>query len=159
MKKLVFALTMSICGSAFAAEPELKPAQEEAKASFDESLEDPLKAMNESCGTKIVLKTDFQNFKSEEWNGKGVYSWCQNVVQTIGGMCKDRPAYKKALTKKLTGISCVFAGAKPAQKKDGTNDGTLRNMSFDKGVFTFNMFPDATNISDNTKAVIEKALN
>lgn len=159
MKKLLFALTLSLSGLAFAAEPELKPAQEEAKQAFDEGIEEMLKTVNERCGTKIVVKTDFQNFKTDEWAGRGTYSWCTEVLNVFSGMCNDRPAYKKAIAKKLTGVSCVFAGAKGAEKKDGTNDRTKRNMSFEKGVFTFNMFPDAVNIQDNAKEIVEKALN
>ena len=81
----------------FAAEPELKPAQEEAKAVFDQAMEEPLKALNEKCGTKVTVKSDYQNFKDADWQGKAHYSWCQPVVEAITSMCSDRPAYKKAI--------------------------------------------------------------
>ena len=74
-------------------------------------------------------------------------------------MCADRPAYKKVIAKKLTGVSCLFAGVKPKEKKDGSSDFTLRNMSFDKGVFTFHIHAEQANAADSAKATLEKALN
>lgn len=158
-RKLLCVAVVSLATVAFAGDPELKPAQEEAKGQFDQTMEESFKAMNEKCGTKATLKSDFHNYKEADWSGKAYYSWCQPVVDAIASMCADRPAYKKALSKKLTGVSCLFGGVKPAEKKDGTNDATLRNMSFDKGVFTFHMYGDATNVSENTRATVEKALN
>lgn len=61
--------------------------------------------------------------------------------------------------KKLTAVSCSFAGVKPAEKNDGSNGFTLRNMSFEKGTFTVHLHPDLANIGDNAKATFEKALN
>ncbi len=159
MKKLAIAAALGLSTFAFADEPDLKPAQEEAKAKFDEAIEEPLKDMNAKCGTKVTVKTDYQNFKGDEWSGMAFYSWCNAVPEAIGSMCADRPAYKKALAKKLTSISCLFAGVKPKDKKDGSNDFTLRNMSFEKGAFIFYMSKDMANLNDNVKATIEKALN
>jgi hypothetical protein len=159
MKNVFLAAVVCVSGLAFAAEPELKPAQEEAKAKADEAMEEPLKALNEACGTKVTVKTDYENFKEADWSGMGFYGWCPNAVETITAMCKARPAYQKALSKKLTGISCLFAGVKPAEKKDGSNEFTLRNMTFEKGTFVFRIHKNSTNITDNTKATIEKALN
>lgn len=160
MKNLFVAALFSVSSFALAAEPELKPAQEEAKAKSDDALEEPLKALNEKCGTKIAaVKTDYENFKEADWSGTGFYGWCPDAIQAITAMCESRPAYKKALSKKLTGIACLFAGVKPKEKKDGSNDFTLRNMSFEKGVFTFHISKDEANLGDNTKATFEKALN
>ncbi len=86
------------------------------------------------------------------------YSWCDPVVEGITALC-ERSAYKKAIAKKLTGIQCLFAGVKPRQKEDGSNEGTLRNMSFEKGQFIFRMSKDSANVGDNAKTVMEKALN
>lgn len=160
MKKLLFAAVFSFAAASFAAEPELKPAQEEAKGKFDEAIEAPLKDLNEKCGTKIAtVKSDYENFKDADWSGRAFYSYCPDAVTAIASMCEARPAYKKAIAKKLTGVACLFAGVKPKDKKDGSNDFTLRNMSFDKGTFTFRLHPDAANIGDNAKATLEKALN
>lgn len=160
MKNVFIAAALSVSCVAFAGEPELKPAQEEAKAKSDEALVEPLKALNEKCGTKIAaVKTDYENFKEADWVGVGFYSWCPYAMEAITAMCTERPAYKKALSKKLTGISCLFAGVKPKDKKDGSNEYTLRNMSFEKGVFTFHIEKDTSNIGDNAKATVEKALN
>ncbi|MBS1153837.1 MAG: hypothetical protein H6Q89_5535, partial [Myxococcaceae bacterium] len=65
----------------------------------------------------------------------------------------------KVISKKLTGISCLFAGVKPKDKKDGSSDFTLRNMTFEKGVFVFRIHPDEANVADSAKATLEKALN
>ncbi len=160
MKNVVIAAALSVSCLAFAAEPELKPAQEEAKGKFDEAIEEPLKALNEKCGTKITtVKSDYENFKEADWPGTAFYSWCPSAMEAITSMCEARPAYKKAIAKKLTGISCLFAGVKPKDKKDGSNEYTLRNMSFEKGVFIFHIEKDEANLGDNAKAVFEKALN
>lgn len=160
MKNVFVAAVLSVSFVAFSAEPELKPAQEEAKGKSDEALEESLKGLNEKCGTKIAaVKTDYENFKEADWSGTAFYSWCPTAIDAITAMCADRPAYKKALSKKLTGISCLFAGVKPKDKKDGSNEYTLRNMSFEKGVFTFRIEKDEGNIADNAKATLEKALN
>lgn len=159
MKKLAIAAVLGLSTFAIAEEPDLKPAQEEAKGQFDEAIEAPLKDMNAKCGTKVTVKSDFQNFKGDDWKGMAFYSWCNAVPEAIGSMCAERPAYKKVLAKKLTTISCLFAGVKPKDKKDGSNDFTLRNMSFEKGTFTFTMDKDQANLNDNVKATLEKALN
>jgi hypothetical protein len=160
MKKLFVALTLSLSALAFA-EIELKPAQEEAKEKFENEIADAVKAMNEKCGTKVVVKTDFQNFKEADWSGTSVSSYCVPVAETLAEMCESRPAYKKVLSKKLTGVSCLFAGVKPAKKDDGSsNAATQRNMSFEKGVFTYTMSPVGhANLAENAKATMEKALN
>ncbi len=162
MKNVFVAAVLSMSCLAFAAEPEpeLKPAQEEAKGKFDEALADPLKALNEKCGTRITtVKTDYENFKEADWPNTAFYTWCPSAIEAITSMCESRPAYKKVISKKLTGISCLFAGVKPKEKKDGSNEYTLRNMSFEKGVFIFHIEKDESNLSDNAKATFEKALN
>ena len=158
MKKLLpLVLVASVPALAFAVD--LKPAQEEAKAKFDEAMEAPLKALNEKCGTKVTMKSDYENYKESEWSGSSYYSWCDGAVEAIATMCESRPAYKKVLSKKLTGFQCLFAGVKPKEKKDGSNEFTLRNMSFSNGTFVFHISKDNANISDNAKTTMEKALN
>ncbi|CAM4505645.1 hypothetical protein D7Y27_07890 [Corallococcus sp. AB004] len=157
--KHVFAVVTLLSTSAFA-EEDLKPAQEEAKAKLEEEIEDDLKATNDKCGTKLEVKTDFQNFKTDDWSGTSFSSYCEAVIQEIGSMCENRPAYKKVIAKKVTGVACLFGGVKPVEKKDGSNDATLRNMSLDKGVFTYHMSSKGhANLGDNTKATLEKAFN
>jgi hypothetical protein len=156
--KHVFAAVVLLSTSAIAEEEDLKPAQEEAKASFDEQMQAALKSANEKCGTKLTVTSDFKNFKADEWANTSFGSYCESVVQGIESMC-ERPAYKKAIAKKLTGVSCLFSGAKPAQKDDGSNGATLRNMSVEKGVFVYHLQKDHANLGDNTKATLEKAFN
>jgi len=158
MRKLLpLVLVAFVPALAFAVD--LKPAQEEAKAKFDEAMADPMKALNEKCGTKVTIKSDYENYKEADWAGSGYYGWCQPAVEAITAMCEERPAYKKAISKKLTGFSCLFSGGKPKDKKDGTNDFTLRNMGFAGGTFTFHISKDNSNVKDNAKATMEKALN
>lgn len=159
MKKLLTAAVLSL--SFFAhADAELKPAQEEAKEKFDTEVVDGLKSMNDKCGTKVTIKTDFEHFKEADWSGTSVSSYCTSVTQAIGAMCEARPAYKKIIAKKLTGVSCLVGGVKAAKKDEPSNAATQRNMSFDKGVFTYTMSPVGhANLEDNAKATLEKALN
>jgi hypothetical protein len=160
MKLRVIAAAIAFATAAWADEPDLKPAQEEAKAKADEAIEPSLKALNEKCGTSIkAVKMDYENFTEATWSGRAFYSWCPGAVDAIADMCTARPAYKKALGKKLTGVSCLFKGVKGPEKNDGSSTLTLRNMSFEKGVFTFRLHPDAANVADSTKETLEKALN
>ncbi len=160
MKRTFFVAVLALSSFAFAAEPELKPAQEEAKEKSDAALADSIKELNEKCGTKLTTaKTDYENFKQPEWVNVSHASWCSTAVDAIAAMCAERPAYKKAIGKKLTGVSCLFTGVKAKEKADGSNDYTLRNMSFEKGVFIFHIEKDQSNIYDNARATLEKVLN
>lgn len=160
MRKLFVAVVLSLSSFAVAAEPELKPAQEEAKEKFDTELEGALKTLNEKCGTKLkTAKSDYENFSTELWSGRSHYSYCPDAISAVAAMCAERPAYAKAIGKKLTAVSCLFTGVKPAEKNDGSNAFTLRNMSFENGTFTVHLHPDLANIGDNAKATFEKALN
>jgi hypothetical protein len=149
--------------TALAAEPELTPAQEEWKGKDDEANEPALKALNEKCGGKVTLKTDYQNLKNmKDWtdNSYNPYGFCANYINAVAAMCESRPAYKKSLGKKLSTFSCTFAGAK-AKAKEETNDFAQKQMTFKAGTFTVILNPlgGFTNIDDNVKAVVEKALN
>jgi hypothetical protein len=152
---------------ALAAEPDLTPSQEEWKAKDDEANEPALKALNEKCGSKATLKTDFQNLKNmKDWtdNSYNPYGFCANYITAVASMCDARPAYKKALGKKLTAISCTFVGAKAKTKdeeKGSSNDFAQKHITFKGGTFTVILNPlgGFTNIDDNVKAIIEKALN
>ncbi|MFY2559684.1 hypothetical protein ACN469_18760 [Corallococcus terminator] len=156
--KFAFAAVALLSLSAFA-EEDLKPAQEEAKAAFEEQTSAVLQAANDKCGTKLAVKTDFQNFKTEDWPNTSFSSYCEGAINAVTAMC-ERPAYKKAIAKKVTGVSCLFGGVKPADKKDtSTNGATLRNISLEKGTLTYHMSRDHVNIEDNIKAALEKALN
>ncbi|MBK8010525.1 MAG: hypothetical protein IPK13_04200 [Deltaproteobacteria bacterium] len=141
------------------ASPELKPFQEEAKADFDEAMAEPLKAANEACGLKLTVTSEYEKFDAKEWSGRAHYSWCVPVLEQIKSLCEKRPAYKKVLVKKLKSVSCVFSGVKPAEKKDGSSDFTIRNMEFKGSAFVFHMATNQANVGDSAKTVLEKALN
>ena len=158
MKLYLVASVMTIAATAFA--EDLTPAQEEAKALFDEKTSEAVEQLNESCGTKATVSCDFTYFKPDVWaRGTQPYDQCELVLQTIDRMCKDRPAYKKALGKSLATVRCVFTGVKPKQKKDGSADHVLRNMSFAHGVFTLRMTPELTNVEEGTQKTVERSLN
>ncbi|MDC0711589.1 hypothetical protein POL68_24175 [Stigmatella sp. ncwal1] len=156
--KLVFAAATLLLSTSAFAEEDLKPAQEEAKAAFEEQIEEYLKPTNEKCGTKLTVKADFENFKAETWSASTFASYCGSVLEGIQSMC-ERPAYKKAISKKVKSVACLLAGAKPAEKNDGSNGAALRNMSLSNGVFTYHASQDQANLSDNTKTTLEKAFN
>jgi hypothetical protein len=154
----LFAALVSVALPAWA-DDDLKPAQEEAKEGFEKGIEDPLKAMNDKCGTKLKIAADWKNFDAAAWSGTSYTSYCQSVVDGVAKIC-ERSAYKKIVAKKISGIACLFKGGSPQGPKDGSNDATLRSMSVDKGVFTYKMLKDAhSNISDNTVATFEKTFN
>jgi hypothetical protein len=168
MKRLYPAILVSVFASslALAEEPELTPAQEEWKEKDDEANGPAMKNLAEKCGGKVTLKTDYQNLKNiKDWtdNSYNPYGFCANYIEAVASMCADRPAYKKALGKKLTAISCTFLGAKPKTKEEeklGSNEFSQKHIVFNKGTLTITLNPPAlVNISDNVKAVIEKALN
>jgi hypothetical protein len=157
MKKVLVAMFV-VAGFAFA--EDLKPAQEEGKEAFEKETADSLKALNEKCGTKATITADFANFDAEKWSGVSYPSYCRDVVDAVAEMCSSKPAYKKVIAKKLTQVACLFKGAKPAQKDDGSNGATLRNMSFNKGVFTLFLDKDTNaNLGENVRTTLTKALN
>lgn len=158
MNKLT--VLLAICLIPTVAFADLAPAQEEAKTAFEEETADSLASLNEHCGTKIAVTADFENYNADVWaSGIQPQALCKLVITTVDYMCRDRPPYKKAIPKTLSTIKCAFTGVKPAQKKDGTNDFTLRNMALAKGVFTLHMHKDMLNVEQNSQATVEKTLN
>jgi hypothetical protein len=157
MKRVVFAALFST--SVLAAEPALKPAQEEGKAKAEARLEKPLQTLNEKCGTSVAVKTDYENFDGALWKTKAHFAWCPEVVSALAAMCADRPAYKKALSSNFKAISCLFSGVVAREPKEGNAQFALRNMSFENGVLTFHLHPEQANIGESTRKVVEKGLN
>jgi len=159
MTKLAIVFVIAACLPAVVRADDLTPAQDEARIVFEEETSNALGEMNAQCGTKAAITVDWKNFKPAAWErGIQPQALCKLVVTEIGYMCRDRPPYKKALAKQLKGVSCVFAGVQPKQKKDGTNDFTRRNMSFAKGRFTLRMHGELVNVEDNTKFTVEKTI-
>jgi hypothetical protein len=154
-------LTVFCCFSALTFAQELKPAQEEAKGQFETRIASSLKSMNEKCGTAVQIKTDFENFQADDWKGTSFGAYCAAVTDAMAQTCASRPAYKKGLAKRLTGVSCLFGGVQKAEPKDSANAKTLRNMSFENGVFVYRMSKSISggNIAGNTQTVLAKTLN
>ncbi|MBK8010021.1 MAG: hypothetical protein IPK13_01620 [Deltaproteobacteria bacterium] len=158
---LTMALTfasLSLAATASAA-PELKPFQEEAKAKFDESMEEPLKAANKACGITLTVASEYEKFDAETWKGRWHYGWCVPVLEEIEKMCASRPAYKKALAKKLKSVRCLFSGVEARDKKDSSTVWTRKNMSVKDGTFIFHMDKEQANLNVAAKEALEAALN
>ncbi|MCB9652890.1 MAG: hypothetical protein H6729_02010 [Deltaproteobacteria bacterium] len=134
-----------------AAEPELKPSQEEAKADFDEEMAPVLKNANEKCGTKIVLKSDYSHFVKANWAGYAHYSYCKPVLDAIASLC-ERPAYKKVMAKKINTVSCVFAGDKPPKK-------IAEALKIEGGTITFILDKTLGSSASSISPFIEEALD
>lgn len=149
---------------------ELKPFQKEARLSFEKSISSALKDANAACGTRLKVKTNFNWFDPKDWDGVGYEDSCKEVLRGITAMC-ERPEYKKALAKKVTGVACLFTwdlsqialyGAHAPEpsdtKKAGTNDTKPRNVSLSKGLLMYQMHKGDKAIADDTRAVLEDAL-
>lgn len=159
MKNLVLTAAALFAFTAFA-DDDLKPAQEEAKEAFEKDLEDNLKSANEKCGTKLAMPTvDWKNYSKEAVGNISVSSYCSSaLLDTLSSLC-DRPAYKKVIVKKVTALRCNVSGGKPAAKDQNYNTHTQAHITLDKGVFSYTLHKDHSNLTDNGKAVLEKAFN
>ncbi|RYZ41065.1 MAG: hypothetical protein EOO71_13515 [Myxococcaceae bacterium] len=172
--KSVFTAMVLLSTSALADE-KLNPIQKEAKASFEKSISSALDAANTACGTRLKVKTRFHLFNPEEWEGASYAASCSEVLKGVASLC-ERPASKKAIARKVTGVACLFPppplfpkgtqpalfGAldcdHPANKKACDNDSAPRHIRFWKGVLTYDMRKDDANIADTTRAVLEEAM-
>ena len=159
LKLETLCLAVALTAAPAFADDDLKPAQEEMKDKFEKEIEAPLRALNDACGTKLKLTVDWKNFDVEVWSSSlSSVSYCQGAIEGVAKAC-ERPAYKKAIAKKVTGVACLFKGAsKPTDKDTSENNATLRSMSIDKGVFTYKMLiNDHSNLTDHAVTTIEKA--
>lgn len=157
MKRFLVAAALLTSFAVFA-DDDLKPAQEEAKEKFENEMADSLKAMNEKCGTKLSVTVDWKNFSASAVEGISVSGYAQDaLVNALSSLC-DRPAYKKIIAKKVTGLKFNLAGGKP-QGKESSTEHSQAHFKFDKGVFSYTFEKSTSNLSDNGKAVLEKAFN
>lgn len=159
MKNVVLTAAVLFAFAAFA-DDDLKPAQEEAKEAFEKDIEANLKAANEKCGTKLAIPTvDWKNYSKEAIGNTSLSSYCgAALIDTLSSLC-DRPAYKKAIVKKVTSLRCNVAGGKAPAKDENYNAHTQAHIKIDKGVFSYTFHKDHSNLTDNGKAVLEKAFN
>lgn len=160
MKHLILAAAVLCSFSAFADDDDLKPAQEEAKEAFESELGDNVKSTNEKCGTKFTTPTvDWKNYSKEAIGNISISSYCSAaLLDTLTSLC-DRAAYKKVIVKKVTSLKCNLAGGKAPAKDENYNAHTQAHMKLDKGVFSYTFHKDHSNLTDNGKAVLEKAFN
>ncbi len=131
----------------------LKPFQKEASDKFDAEVKASHDDAEKACGTKFAIKTNFDEFKQEDWAGNSVSSRCVEMFSTLGREC-GKPAYKGEVVKRISEVQCLFGG-----KSGNNNEGTKANISVTGKAFVFKMHPDNVNLSDNTQTVLEKALN
>jgi hypothetical protein len=159
MKNVVLTAAALFAFTAFA-DDDLKPAQEEAKEAFEKEIADNLKSANEKCGTKLAIPTvDWKNYTTEAIGNTSLSSYCgAALIDTLSSLC-DRPAYKKAIAKKVTALRCNVAGGKAPAKDENYNAHTQAHIKLDKGVFSYTFHKDHSNLTDNGKAVLEKAFN
>lgn len=159
MKNVVLTAAALFAFAAFA-DDDLKPAQEEAKEAFEKDIADNLKATNEKCGTKLAIPTvDWKNYSKEAIGNISFSSYCSGaLLDTLTSLC-DRPAYKKVVVKKVTSLRCNVAGGKAPAKDENYNAHTQAHIKLDKGVFSYTLHKDHSNLTDNGKAVLEKAFN
>jgi hypothetical protein len=141
----LFILFVALSTTALA--QDLKPFQEEAKGKFDNQLNKIVKEdVNGACGTAFEgVKTDFQNFKKEDFPRSTAGTLCTTLTYAMGEVCKV-PAYKKVMAAKLKGLSCLMGG-------NATDPKDVKARIYVKdGVFTYKMNADggggieATNI-------------
>ncbi len=158
MKNVVLAAAL-FAVTAFA-DDDLKPAQEEAREAFEKDIADTLKATNEKCGTKLASPTvDWKNYSAEAIANISLTSYCGGaLLDTLSSLC-ERPAYKKAIVKKVTSLRCNLAGGKAPGKDENSNTHTQAHIKLEKGVFSYTFHKDHSNLTDNGKAVLEKAFN
>ncbi|MBL8922695.1 MAG: hypothetical protein JNJ54_27855 [Myxococcaceae bacterium] len=159
MKRFTLAALTLSAFVAFA-DDDLKPAQEEAKEAFENELEAPMKALNEKCGTRLVAPAvDWKNYSKDAIGNISWSSYCTSaLIDPLTALC-DRPAYKKAIAKKVTSLKCNLAGGQPPAKGQGYNEHTQAHIKLEKGVFSYTLHKDHSNLTDNGKAVLEKAFN
>ncbi|WP_244238134.1 hypothetical protein [Corallococcus terminator] len=166
---------MVLLSTSALADEKLNPIQKEAKVSFEKSISSALNAANTACGTRLKVKTHFHRFKPEEWEGANYASQCMELLNGVASMC-ERPASKKAIAKKVTGVACLFPPpplfpkgtqpalfggldcTNPANKKSCYSDTAPRHITIWKGVLTYDMHKDDAKIADTTRAVLEEAM-
>jgi len=134
MKNVVLTAAALLAFTAFA-DDDLKPAQEEAKEALEKDLAD--------------------NSKEAVGNLSFSSSCSSALLDTMASLC-DRPAYKKAILKKVTSLRCNVLGGRAPEKDENY---TQAHIKLDKGVFSYTLFKGHTSLTDNGKAVLEKAFN
>ena len=160
MKNLVLAAAVLFAFTVFAEDDDLKPAQEEAKAAFEKDIADNLKAANEKCGINLAMPTvDWKNYSKEAVSNMSLSGYCGGaIIDSLGAMCA-RPAYKKAIAKKVTSLKCNIVGGRAPEKGENYNVHTQAHIKLEKGVLSYTLQKGHTNLTDNGKAVLEKAFN
>ena len=160
MKNVLVACAVLFSFQAFA-DDDLKPAQEEAKEAFEKDLDKDLKAVNEKCGTKVGITVDWKNYDAAAIKKANINfpSFCREaLIDPVSKMC-DRAAYKKSIAKQLTALKCNVTGGTAKTKEQKSSEYTQSHMKFEKGVFSYTLQFDHSNLSDNGKAVLEKSFN
>ena len=93
------------------------------QAGIDEdkkTIEGYAKSMNITCGSHIVVSTDYASYKAvggvdEDHNAP--WHDCRNAIDTVDLVCRDSDAQKLAVQKKIGKISCGYAGSEEIDLK------------------------------------------
>ncbi len=93
------------------------------QAGIDEdkkTIEGYAKSMNITCGSHIVVSTDYASYKAvggvdEDHNAP--WHDCRNAIDTVDLVCRDSDAQKLAVQKKISKISCGYAGSEEIDLK------------------------------------------
>lgn len=159
MNKLVSLVMLVFVPTAVVADPkpDLSPSQEKAKEEMEGMTEASLSTMNKNCGTSVALASDYDHYKSEDWDGESFTIRCSAVLDGIAYLCTE-PAYQRALVKQLKAVTCSFSGAKPGAKKATATDVSKSNMSFEKGQFVYRMHKSHTSVGEATKVLLKERL-
>jgi len=129
-----------------------------AEMDFRGEIDTKLKKATASCGFKIVVGTDFENYKASDWRDTKPSAVCSTVIGVVGDYCTS-PKTKAAIVKQVKSLSCLFGGRLPKEEGEFENNSyTRRNMSLAAGVFTIHLAPDFEDLFFNTRDVLEPEL-
>jgi hypothetical protein len=134
---------------AAAAAKELSPSQKKAQAKFNDELKALGAKLDESCGSKIEIQTDFATFKEADWSSQSLSSRGNEVLNGIVRVSRDAD-YKPELVKRLTGVRFTF---------DGQPGSLLDNMKLSDGLLTCTLHKTHNNIAELTFKVVKQALD
>lgn len=90
--------------------------QKKVAKQHDKYLKKSIVAANKDCGTKLKAIMDWETFKGEmekQFEGKlnvAFYSFCGEVLDTIGAMCREDADAKQAIAGTIKTIKCRFGG-------------------------------------------------
>lgn len=162
----------------------LTPAQTAAQEAFNEDVKEALEKAKAACGESFKLVTDYENYKDDPWltdrfvrgnverARRMAGSTCAMAVGSAAEACtkreesRDAPRGKRKPSKgeeppkpvksdiEVKGVTCLFAGAKPKEAGDDTEDLVRKNASFADGILTVHPVVDQANVEQTLWQVL-----